>query len=261
MNAWWKIQSGRINALSLRERFFLFVTLIICLLALADTLWISPTQTAYRQTTLKLSTQNEELQRLRAELGSLYSNGAATANDPSKILQNDIGTAKERLQVLDQEINALVQRVQKARSIEPALIEFLRRQEGLTLLGTSTLVGADPVAEQAGLFKRVVDTVTSGAIIPVAPNALAMPSTQATGLHLPTMLKRGLELRVRGSYHHLSRYILTLEQALPDLRWGNLEIKIPAAPAEETEGAAVLIPTKTEKPELSLQVYVVGVSP
>ena len=39
MKAWWKIQSGRINALSLRERAFLFVTLIICLLALADTLW------------------------------------------------------------------------------------------------------------------------------------------------------------------------------------------------------------------------------
>lgn len=242
MNAWWKIQSGRINALSLRERFFLFVTLIICLLALADTLWISPTQTAYRQTTLKLSTQNEELQRLRAELGSLYSNGAATANDPSKLLQNDITAAKERLQVLDQEVAELVRRAQNARSIDAPLMEFLRRQEGLTLLGTRTLANGAGTGETAGLLKRVVDIALAPSHAPASSN----------------LTKHGLELRVSGSYPHLSRYVRTLEDALPDLRWGNLELKIPMAVAEETAGAALLIPGK---PELSLQVFVVGVSP
>ena len=153
MKAWWKIQSGRINALSLRERAFLFITLLICLLALADTLWISPTQAAYRQTTLKLSTQNEELQRLRVELGSLYSRAATSnlATDPNQILRHDINTAKERLQVLDKAISELTQRAQNARSIEAPLMEFLRRQEGLTLLGTRTLGGGDTTPETAGL--------------------------------------------------------------------------------------------------------------
>jgi MSHA biogenesis protein MshJ len=217
MKAWWKIQSGRINALSLRERAFLFVTLIICLLALADTLWISPTQSAYRQTTLKLSTQNEELQRLRVELGSLYSRAATSnlATDPNQILRNDINTAKERLQVLDKAISELTQRAQNARSIEAPLMEFLRRQEGLTLLGTRTLGGGDTTPETAGL------------------------------------LKQKLELRVSGSYPQLSRYVRTLEEALPDLRWGQLEIRNTPIPSDKP----------SDKPELTVQVHVVGVSP
>ncbi len=241
MKTWWKIQSGRINALSLRERVFLFITLIVCLLALADTLWVNPTQVAYRQTTLKLSTQNEELQRLRAELGSMYSGSAASATDPSKVLRDDITAARARLQVLEQEVNELVRRAQNARSIEPPLMEFLRRQEGLTLLGMGTLAGADPVAEQSGLLKRVVDTVL-------------MPSTSSTP---PNLSKRGLELRVSGSYPHLSRYVRTLEDALPDLRWGNLILKMPSPSASET----LDIPNISTKPELLLQVYVLGVMP
>lgn len=231
MKAWWKIQSGRINALSLRERAFLFVTLIICLLALADTLWISPTQSAYRQTTLKLSTQNEELQRLRVELGSLYSRAATSnlATDPNQILRNDINTAKERLQVLDKAISELTQRAQNARSIEAPLMEFLRRQEGLTLLGTRTLGGGDTTPETAGLLSIL--SIASGTS--------------------PNLNKRGLELRVSGSYPQLSRYVRTLEEALPDLRWGQLEIRNTPIPSDKP----------SDKPELTVQVHVVGVSP
>lgn len=215
MKIWWKIQSGRINALSLRERVFLFITLIVCLLALADIVWISPTQIAYRQTTLKLATQNEELQRLRVELGTLYSNGAGNASDPHKILRDEMTTTKARLQMLDQEIGAVTQRADGIPSIEQPLIEFLRRQDGLTLLGTHTLTTVTPFADQ------------------------------------PTLFKRGLEVRMSGGYAHLNRYIHALELALPELRWGRLEIQIP------TEVASSVV----VQPELSVQVYVVGLTP
>ena len=47
MKAWWAIQAGRINALSLRERLFLFLSLLVVILAIADVLWLNPAQTAY----------------------------------------------------------------------------------------------------------------------------------------------------------------------------------------------------------------------
>ena len=47
-----------------------------------------------------------------------------------------------------------------------------------------------------------------------------------------------------GSYAELTRYVRTLENALPTLRWGSLQLKA----------------TK-ETPEMTLQVYVVGVPP
>jgi hypothetical protein len=56
--------------------------------------------------------------------------------------------------------------------------------------------------------------------------------------------KRGLELKVAGSYAQLARYVQTLENALPTLRWGSLQITV-----------------GKQTPEMTLQVYVVGVSP
>ena len=49
MKAWWLAQMARIDNLSLRERIFLFLSILVCALALADTLWLSPAQTAHKQ--------------------------------------------------------------------------------------------------------------------------------------------------------------------------------------------------------------------
>ena len=108
-------------------------------------------------------------------------------------------------------------------------MEFLRRQEGLTLLGTRTLGGGDTTPETAGLLSIL--SIASGTS--------------------PNLNKRGLELRVSGSYPQLSRYVRTLEEALPDLRWGQLEIRNTPIPSDKP----------SDKPELTVQVHVVGVSP
>ena len=47
-----------------------------------------------------------------------------------------------------------------------------------------------------------------------------------------------------GSYADLVRYVQTLENAMPTLRWGNLQIK-----------------TTPQAPEMTLQVFVVGAPP
>ena len=94
----------------------------------------------------------------------------------------------------------------------------MRRQEGLTLLSTGTLQSATPTA--------------TGAPTPTSASAE------------PTLQRRGLELRVAGSYADLVRYVQTLENALPTLRWGNLQIK-----------------TTQQATEMTLQVFVVGAPP
>lgn len=58
------------------------------------------------------------------------------------------------------------------------------------------------------------------------------------------LIKRGMELKVSGPYPELVRYVKHLETALPTLRWGALELKSDQQP-----------------PELTMQVFVVGVRP
>jgi len=210
MKQWWQQQVVRIDALSLRERAFLFLSVIVVCLALADVLWLSPAQVAHQQVTQRFAAQGTELSRLRDELKSV-----AQPVDASKAVRDDIAAASARLEAVNQEIKSVAPLADGGPALEQVLVQFLRRQAGLTLLSTGTL--------------------KQDAAIPVAPATGAAP----TGLS-----RRGMELRVAGPYPELVRYVKTLEIALPALRWGGLQLK-----------------SEKQPPELTLQVYVVGVQP
>jgi MSHA biogenesis protein MshJ len=199
----------RIDALSLRERVFLFVSVIACALALSDVLWFSPAQTQYKQLTQRFASQSAELDRLRVELKAI-----ARPEDPSLAVRAEIAAADSRLDALNADIKTLVPLVQNGPELEQVMVQLLRRHDGLTLMGLTTL-------------KTDAATPASG--------TAALPAG---------MSKRGLELRVSGSYAELVRYVKTLEAAMPALRWGALNLK-----------------SEQQPPELTLQVYVLGVQP
>lgn len=201
----WLLLAGRIDAMQLRERVFMFLALMVGFLALADTVWLTPAQVAHKQAKQKFEAQASELQRLRDELKAF-----AQAVDPSKAVRDDIAAANARLESINQEIRGVIPPAEGGPPLEQALVQFLRRQDGLTLLNTGTLKAdaATPAGSPAGLSRQ------------------------------------GLELSVSGSYADLVRYVRTLEGALPNLRWGSLQVK-----------------TTKELPEMTLQVFVVGVTP
>lgn len=196
MKQQWQKLALRIDAMQLRERVFVFLTLIVCCAALADTLWVSPAQLAHKQATQQFAAQETELQRLRNELKSL-----AQPVDANKATRQDIAAANQQLDAINLEINAVAPLAEGGPAIEQTLVQFLRRQEGLTLLGTGTVQddGASRVAVAAG--------------------PAAAPGSG------PALSRRGLELTVAGSYADLVRYVRTLETALPTLRWGTLQLK------------------------------------
>lgn len=211
MKKQWELLATRIDAMQLRERVFLFLTIMISTLALADTLWLTPAQTTQKQARQRFEAQTIELQRLRGELQT-----ASQTVDPSKAVRDEIAATNLALDAINQDIRAVAPLAQGGPAIEQTLVQFLRRQEGLTLLSTGTLQPANPT--------------------PAA--------TQTSATAPPALLRRGLELRVAGSYADLVRYVQTLENALPTLRWGDLQIK-----------------TTQQAPEMTLQVFVVGAPP
>ena len=188
MKQWWQKQAVRINALSLRERVFLFISLMVCCLALADFFWFSPAQMAYKQTIQRFAQQNTDLNRLRAELQAI-----ARPVDPSKVLRDEIAVLQPQLEAINQDIRLAAPEAEGGAELEQALVQFLRRHEGLTLLGTDTA----PL-DAAG---------------------------QPKGKTPPGLVRRGVELRVSGPYAELVRYVKSLETALPTLRWGTLQLK------------------------------------
>lgn len=210
MKALWQQQAARIDALSLRERVFLFLSVVAVCIALADVLWLSPTQMAHQQARQQLAAQGVELQRLRDELKVL-----AQPVDASKTVREEVAVAQSQLDAVEHDIQTRVPMSDSNLALQTVLVQFLRRHEGLTLVSAGTVKQEAPVATAVGA--------------PAAPAGL---------------VRRGMELKVSGPYAELVRYVKTLEAALPTLRWGALRLR-----------------SDKQAPELTLQVYVVGVQP
>jgi MSHA biogenesis protein MshJ len=204
MKAWWTRLATRIDALSARERAFIFVSLLASFMALADTLWISPVNQAHQRLSQQVAAQTQEVDRLRAQLAA-----TPTPVDANQVLRTEIAALQTQREAGQQAITQASS--QGGMALEPVLTEFLRNRPGLALVSTATLGatgGDDKGAVPVGLSRR------------------------------------GVELRVSGPYAELVLYLRSLEKALPELRWGTMQLR-----------------SEKQPPELSLQVFVLEVQP
>lgn len=201
MKNWWKVQSVRIDALSLRERAFLFVTLLASCVALAQVLWLEPAQKHHQQITQKFKAQETELRTLQTEFKNM-----ATGNGSAKTRQSELSVVNTQIEALNQAIGKVPSGGMAAAQLPQVLTHFLRRHEGLTLVKTQTMQEA---------------TAKSGA-----------DKTAATASG-PSLRQQGLELTVAGAYPELIRYVQTLERSLPALRWGSMTMASEKQPAKQ----------------------------
>lgn len=203
MKAWWTKLAARIDALSLRERAFLFGTLIILSMLLAEALWLGPTQALHQQLTQRVAAQAGEVQRLQQEL-----DGMGAQSGPGQQVRDELNQVRERLELVNRDIAQLPQSQADGTPLTKVLVHFLRRHEGLVLVRTATLESS-------------------------AQGTAASSDLQALA-SVFGVKRQGLELTVAGNYHELARYVQTLEQALPALRWGTMRMNSERQPAELT---------------------------
>jgi MSHA biogenesis protein MshJ len=209
MKAWWKLQAAKINALSLRERAFLFVACMGVLLALVETLWLEPANVQQKAAALRVRQQEADLQVMRTSLQTIVLTPDSESNQG----------ARAELAELRQHLNAVNARIAQvplsdsSAALQQVLVQFLKRHEGLTLVRTATLIPEGPGA---------------------APTAAAKPASAPGTGPQPSLSHTGLELTVAGAYLDLMRYVETLERELPGLRWGAMKLKTDAAQPQLT---------------------------
>jgi MSHA biogenesis protein MshJ len=205
----------RINALQLRERLMLLALAVVSVFALAEVLWLAPAHKRLEQAQKTLATQQNALELLQAQAALQATDGQAAANSP----RGQLASVNAQIDGVTQEIRAITPNQRDATTLRGVLETFLQRQEGLSLVRTSTLS-----ADALPLFAHAAGTST--------PVVVAHD-------------RRGLELTVAGPYPELMRYVQSLEQALPNLRWGALVLS-----NQESTGT-----------QLTLQVFMVEGTP
>lgn len=208
MKVWWSQLAQRIDTLSLRERVFLLLSVVVLLVALADVLWFAPAQASYQQGQQRLQAQTAEVNRLRAELALSAKPVDANADLRARIVQ---------LQTRTTELQAQLQTLApgergSSAGLERALRELLRSSAGVRLVSSGT-----------------------------------MPRNGPTDAGVAGVQRHDFQLKVQGTYADLQRYVKNLEQSLPRLRWGGMQLQVHA--------------TAPQMPELTMQVYVLEVQP
>lgn len=194
MKALWQAQARRIDALSLRERVIMFVSLALALGALADALLLSPAIAERRALAAQMRQNGNELGALRSQLAAATQTGADT---PLGRQRAAIDRARAELQSLDAQVQARLARRDEVTRLPELLGRVLRRHERLTLTRLAT-----------------VD----------APRSAAADGA-GSGLRW-----QAVELGVAGNYLDLMQYLDALEHELPGLRWGALQIATQSAP-------------------------------
>lgn len=191
MKQMWLGQLARIDSLSIRERIFLFISILVVCGALADTFWLTPERQAHKQLLLQLDKQSMELLRLRDTLRT-----SAHPMDASQTVRAQLQQTQAEIDQVDQEVRKLLPDAAGATPLAQALVHLLRRHEGLTLVRATAL----------------------------APEA-AGPGNNQGATSLPAGLTRqGVALTVSGPYADLTRYVASLELAMPSVRWGSMTL-------------------------------------
>lgn len=196
----WERQAKRIDALSLRERAILFISIAAVLAALFDTLVLSPLSARARQRSEQQAQQAAEVTQLRQQFIADSRNGS----DPTAQLRVQLQAAQVERQRLEGELRG-ASAVKSSEGLSAVLQRLLAQQPGLVLEKLALLDDA-PVALASGL----------PASSP-APTRNAPPS-------MPGMSWQGVELQVQGSYRDTLRYLQALERELPGLRWGEMRL-------------------------------------
>ena len=128
LRAGWERQARRIDALSLRERAFIFISIAAVLAALFDTLVLTPLSARNKLRTEAQAQQAAEVTQLRAQFVA----ASSTVNDPAGQLRNQIEAAQAERLRLDAELRKAGS-VSGGEGLSAVLQRLLAQQSGLVL--------------------------------------------------------------------------------------------------------------------------------
>ncbi|KQY82422.1 hypothetical protein [Pelomonas sp. Root1444] len=198
LRAAWERQARRIDALSLRERAILFVSIAAVLAALFDTLVLTPQAARAKQRSEAQARQAAEMTALREQ----FIAQSRSADEPAGQLRRQLDAARAERTRLDDQLRQAGS-LSAGEGLSAVLQRLLARQPGL-VLERLTLLEDTPVVAPAA-----------------SPAAAQRPD-------LPLMAGmnwQGVELQVQGRYADAQRYLQALERELPGLRWGEMQLK------------------------------------
>lgn len=174
--------ADRIDALSLRERGLIFVTVLVLLYFVASGLVFGPLRSQQQQLEGELKLKREQAASINAQVQKIVHDAT---RDPDKENAERLKTLRERLGQLDPRLARVTQSLVSPRDMARFVEQVLTRNRALQVVRVESLA-------------------------PVPVEGEAAQGVPASGVY-----KHGMRIEVRGRYSDLVGYL----RALEDLPW------------------------------------------
>jgi MSHA biogenesis protein MshJ len=194
-----------IDALSIRERGFLLLALIIAIFLVGNQLLLDPLDKQARQLQVELKKQNKDLVRVREQQQQVVQR---SATDPDARNLQQIVALKKTMQELDAQLQTMTVDLINPQQMAKVLEEVLTRETDLQLVSVQSLPPlalTDTEDEDATKKKRGKTVV-------------------------PGVYRHALKIEFKGSYLSTLRYMQELEKLSRRFYWGSVDFAVEAYP-------------------------------
>ncbi|RDE18857.1 hypothetical protein DV711_14665 [Motiliproteus coralliicola] len=197
LRAW----AAKFDALSLRERLLILITLVVAVALPGFTYLIEPAQKEQLQLILKADKLKIELAEAQVDLQLIK---AIKTEDPNKALQDEIKRLKLVLAQRGEELKQRTATLVPPDQMIDLLQQILARQPGIRLLE------ARKAAPQA------INLATPG----------AEGTSSSTEVAQPLLYRHDLALQLEGGFFQIQGFLKALEGAESSLFWDSLDYQV-----------------------------------
>ena len=189
---------ARIDAMTLRERTIMFVSLLVGLFLLADQVLFPGLRSQQKQLEKETSDQLAQLNTINDQITRMV---AENTEDPDVLLRSRLVELKQRYAALETSSADITRGLVSPREMARLAQTLLRDNSGLQL------VKAENLPAEAISLTEAED---------------AQPGTPVAG---PSVYRHGLRLEVKGRYADIVRYLHTLERLNWRVMWGEVKLE------------------------------------
>jgi MSHA biogenesis protein MshJ len=199
--------ANRIDAMSLRERALIFITLLVALYFLAVNVLFGPLNAERDRLQQQVSQKRQETQALELQVQALV----GTGEHPDAAKRKKLEALQENLKIMDTELVRATSGLVTPREMARLVEQMLLKNRGLQVMKVESLP-ATPLL-------NVIENVVS-------------PGTM--------VYKHGMNIEIKGGYLDILRYLKSLESLPWKVFWGKVTLKTEKYPDSR---ASVLIYT------------------
>ncbi|MES2356393.1 MAG: type II secretion system protein GspM [Pseudomonadota bacterium] len=227
MKKLWAQQAARFEALNLRERLFIIITVIAAVVVFSYVGLIEPQLTQQKIAERQVAQQATELTDLRQKVVTTQS---GAKNQDAANLAN-LQKTKEQIGQTNDQLTIITQTLVAPDKVAGLLDEMLKRNHRLQLLSLRNLPASSLIKQKEEAVKERIDPAVAQAMNVLKKQGVH-PDKERNNSELNRsaiegpLYKHGVEITVVGSYADLLAYLVELEKMPQRVLWNSVKLSV-----------------------------------